>query len=108
MTRRPLGDLPTPADGQVTPPGQGGVDVRASLPSVRAAEHFHQGRPGGLTEVILSTFGRACIIGAGIVVMGERDPKRLAKYALAGATAVELFVLYYTAPARQSPPGTTA
>jgi len=96
VTRRPaLGDPTVPVVPTADAP------PRASLPSVRAAEHLHQGRPGGLAEVIISTFGRACIIGAGIIAMGERDPWRLTKHVLAGATAVELFVLYYTAPSRR-------
>lgn len=69
------------------------------LPSVRAAENFHAGKPGGLAEIIGSTIGRSFIIGAGIYLLTkERDWKRLAAHSVAGATAIELFVLYYTRP----------
>lgn len=71
----------------------------SALPSVRAAENFHAGKPGGFLQIVGSTLGRSLIIGAGIAgLTGERDYKRLALHSLAGATAIELFVLYYTAP----------
>jgi hypothetical protein len=80
------------------------------LPSVRAAENFHAGKPGGLTEILVSTIGRSFIIGTGIYLLtSERDLKRLAAHSIAGATAIEMVVLYYTRPtpnggAKTSPP----
>lgn len=77
----------------------------SSLPSVRAAVNFHAGKPGSVGEVILSLIGRSFIIGGGIwLLTGERDLPRLAKHSLAGATAIEAFVLYYTSPARAPTP----
>lgn len=69
------------------------------LPSVYAAKNFHAGKPGALLEVILSTIGRAALIGTGIYAFTkERDLRKIATYSIAGATAVEFFVLYYTRP----------
>jgi hypothetical protein len=62
-----------------------------TLPSVVAAEDFLRGKPGGLMAVLSSTAGRAGIIFTGLYLAGER--KRLLRYALAGALAIELFVL---------------
>lgn len=67
------------------------------LPSVRAAQMYINGEEGGLAAVVSSTLGRAALIGAGIAVIGgERDPVRLAKHAIGGAVAIEVFVLWYT------------
>lgn len=63
-----------------------------TLPSVVAAEDFLKGKPGGLMSVVSSTAGRAGIIFAGLYLAGER--KRLLRYAVAGALAIELFVLW--------------
>ena len=67
-------------------------NVTTTLPSVVAAEDFLRGKPGGLVSVVSSTAGRAGIIFAGLYLAGER--KRLLRYALAGALAIELFVLW--------------
>jgi hypothetical protein len=63
----------------------------ASLPSLDAAVRFMRGEEGGLGGVITSTALRAVLIGAGLAVVGER--KHLVKYSLAGAVAIEAFVL---------------
>lgn len=68
------------------------VAPKTTLPSVVAAEDFLRGRPGGLTAVASSTAGRAGIIFMGLYLAGER--KRLLRYALAGALAIEAFVLW--------------
>lgn len=62
-----------------------------TLPSVTAAEAFWEGEPGGLTAVIGSTALRAALIGIGLALAGER--KNLVKYSVAGALAIEAFVL---------------
>jgi hypothetical protein len=62
-----------------------------TLPSVVAAERLVRGEPGGLMAVVSSTLGRAGIIFMGLFLAGER--KHTFKYALAGAAAIEAFVL---------------
>lgn len=64
---------------------------KTTLPSVVAAESFLRGEPGGLMAVVSSTAGRAGIIFMGLFLAGER--KHTLKYALAGALAIETFVL---------------
>ena len=73
------------------------------LPSVDSARRFLAGEPGGLAAVVVSTAGRAIIIGTGAWVAGVRDARRLVAAAVGGAIAIELFVLWYTA--RDSAPG---
>jgi len=65
----------------------------AQLPSETAAKALLRGEPGALGQVVLWTVFRAGVIGAGLYAAGERD--RLARYAFAGALAVELGVLYF-------------
>jgi hypothetical protein len=62
-----------------------------TLPSVASAEDFWNGNPGGLMGVIVSTALRAGLVGVGLAIAGER--KNLVKYSLAGALAIEAFVL---------------
>jgi hypothetical protein len=62
-----------------------------TLPSVDAAERFVQGRPGGAIGLVTSTGLRAILIGVGLAFAGER--KHLLKYSVAGALAIEAFVL---------------
>jgi hypothetical protein len=70
-----------------------GLGAATTLPSVAAAEDFFNGKPGGLSSVLLSTGLRAGLIGAGLYVAGERQ--RLLRYSIAGALAIEAFVLLY-------------
>lgn len=67
----------------------------ASLPSSTAAADLLHGNPGGLAGVVLSTAGRAALIGAGLYVAGERE--HLVRNAVAGALAIEVFVLTWIA-----------
>lgn len=67
----------------------------ASLPSSSAAADFLAGRDGGLLGVVASTAGRAALIGTGLYIAGERD--RLVRNAIAGALAIEVFVLTWIA-----------
>lgn len=55
----------------------------------------HRGDPAAVWKVGLGTASRAAFIGAGIYAAGERDPKKLAAYAVAGSLAVEAFALTY-------------
>lgn len=84
-----------------------------TLPSVKAAAMFIRGEPGGILAVISSTLGRAAIIAPGLWVAGDRNPKRIARNALFGALAIEIFVLGAVArqiradaPRNTLPPGT--
>lgn len=65
---------------------------QTTLPSVLAAEKFLNNEPGGLRDVVMSMLGRASIIAVGLLVVGER--RKVVKYALAGAAAIETFVLF--------------
>jgi hypothetical protein len=64
-----------------------------TLPSVVAAESLIKGNPGGMAAVVMSTLGRAAIISLGLWAAGDRNPRRVAKNALFGALAIEVFVL---------------
>ena len=64
-----------------------------SLPSSSAAVSLLRGEPGGLTKVVLSTAARAVLVGIGLYCAGERA--RLVRYSVAGAMAIEAFVLIW-------------
>jgi hypothetical protein len=63
----------------------------ATLPSIGAAEGWLRGDPGAGFAVLTTVAMRAALIGIGLAVLGER--KRLVPYSIAGALAVEAFVL---------------
>lgn len=67
------------------------VKYDTTLPSVVAAEQFWRGEEGGAFKLVTSTALRAVLIAAGLYVAGER--KRLVRYSVAGALAIEAFVL---------------
>lgn len=67
--------------------------TQPTLPSVLAAQSFVRGEPGGIYAVIGSTLGRAALIAPGLWLAGDRNPKRIARNALFGALAIEIFVL---------------
>lgn len=75
--------------------GMPSTDLVPRLPSQDAAIHVAQGTPGGWLEAAGSTLFRALLISAGLYAVGLRG-KPLWQGALAGATAVEVFVLGYT------------
>lgn len=77
--------------GMETAPKVPASTFTTTLPSVVAAEKFVRGEPGGLMAVVSSTLGRAGIIFMGLFLAGER--KHPFRYALAGAVAIETFVL---------------
>lgn len=68
------------------------------LPSQQAVTDLLAGKPGALFQVVGTTLGRACLIGAGLYVAGER--RNLERNALAGALAIEAFVVAFTASKR--------
>lgn len=65
-----------------------------SLPSGESASDFVEGKRGSAVRLVGHLLGRAVLLGAGLAVAGARD-KDLVKYSLAGATAIEVFVLLY-------------
>lgn len=65
-----------------------------SLPSGESASDFVEGKDGATVRLIGHLLGRAVLLGVGLAVAGARD-KDLVKYSLAGAAAIELFVLGY-------------
>lgn len=72
-----------------------GTDIVPRLPSQDAAIHVAQGVDGGWVEAAGSTAFRALLISAGLYAAGLRG-KQLAKSAIYGALAIEVFVLGYT------------
>lgn len=66
----------------------------ADLPSADAAKRLVRGESAAIPAVIFTTLARAALIGAGMyVVSSNKDMHTLSKQAIAGAVAVELFVL---------------
>lgn len=67
----------------------------ASLPSSNAAADLLQGKAGGFGRVVFWTGVRAALVGLGLAAVGER--KHLVRNAIAGALAIEVFVLTWIA-----------
>jgi hypothetical protein len=65
-----------------------------ALPSSRSALAFVRNEPGSFWPVVGHTLGRAALIGVGLAVAGERD--HIVRKAVAGAMAIESFVLIWT------------
>lgn len=65
--------------------------ICASLPSSECAFELVQGNWGALPQCVLTTLGRAVLIGAGMAVLGERQ--NLVRNSLGGALGIECFVL---------------
>lgn len=66
------------------------------LPSQDAAIHLVSGDPMGIPESIGATLVRATLIASGMWFAGYRG-KDLFRLSVYGATAVEIFVIGYTA-----------
>jgi hypothetical protein len=66
--------------------------IETTLPSVRAAEAYWLEEPGAAGLVVISTAFRALLISLGLLAVGQRQG--VAKGALAGAVAIEAFVLW--------------
>lgn len=64
------------------------------LPSVTAACQLRAGDPRGLPRVAWATVSRAAMIGTGLVLAGERDPKTVVKYSVSAALVIEAWVLW--------------
>lgn len=69
------------------------TEVCDTLPSAQSAAALVRGEVKALPTVLLHTAGRAALIGIGLAVIGER--KHIVRNAVAGAVAVEVFVLGY-------------
>ena len=74
--------------------GLGSPDILTTLPSIRAAEAYWLDEPGSTRLVIMSTLGRAALVGLGLLAVGQR--RGVVKGALAGAVAIEAFVMWTT------------
>ena len=72
--------------------GLSGAPEAPTLPSIGAAEAFLLGEPGGTARVLGWTLRRAALIGLGLFAVGQR--RGVVKGALAGAVAIEAFVLW--------------
>lgn len=66
--------------------------MKATLPSVVAAEAFWRNEPGALGRVAWSMAERGAIIAAALLIMGERQ--KVLPYTLAVSAAIELVVLW--------------
>lgn len=71
------------------------------LPSSESAYEVIDRVPGSIPKAIFYTAMRAGLIGAGMALAGERNAKNLAKYALSGAAAIEIFALVWAAKNRR-------
>jgi|GEM_PF-1823514 hypothetical protein len=69
----------------------------AALPSGSSAAALLGGDWRALPLAVGHTALRATLVGAGLYLAGERDPKRLVKNAAAGSLAIEAFVLGWAA-----------
>jgi len=69
-----------------------GQDPSSNLPSYTSAVKLIRGEPGGIAGVILSTAGRAALIGSGLYVLGGQR-ENLLKLSLSWALGIEVFVL---------------
>ena len=63
------------------------------LPSASTVREFIRGE-AGFMPVLGTTVLRAMLIGAGMYAVGER--KNIVRNAMAGATAIEVFVMLWT------------
>jgi hypothetical protein len=75
--------------------GLGEVPACAALPSGSAAVDLMGGDLRALPAVVATTAARAALIGAGMAVAGERA--HVVRNAVAGALAIEVFVLGWAA-----------
>ena len=75
--------------------------MMTTLPSQDAAERFVRGEQGSALGVAMTTALRASLIAGGLYAVGQR--KGVMRSALAGATAIEVFVLVW-ALAHKDPP----
>lgn len=65
------------------------------LPSAQAAQDIVEGKPGGWPSMLGWTAVRAGLVACGLWAVGER--KHVVRNAVAGAIAIEVFVLAWHA-----------
>ena len=75
--------------------GSVSVDEIPRLPSQDAVINMYLGEPGGVSQVIWSTLGRALIVSPGIYLSGQRGTQ-LIKASIGAALAIETFVICWT------------
>lgn len=68
--------------------------MTASLPSAKSADRLVRGDLGAVPIVAGHTLARAALVGTGIAIAGA-GRKDTVRYAIAGAIAIEVFVLLY-------------
>jgi len=66
-----------------------------SVPSAESTGALIRGEKNALPRVLIHTAGRAALIGVGLAIAGERE--HLVRNSLAGAIALEAFLLVYCA-----------
>ncbi len=71
------------------------TDVCDTVPSAQSSAALVRGEKNALPLVLIHTAGRAALIGIGLAVVGEKHG--LVKKAVAGAIAIEVFLLSYHA-----------
>lgn len=72
------------------------ADCPPRLPSMQSATALTHGDMKALPDVMGHLLGRAALMSIGLAFTGERG-KDLVKKSLAGAVAIEVFVLMYAA-----------
>lgn len=70
-------------------------DLQAPLPSQDAAYRLVRGQANGLRDTVSCTLGRAALLSVGLAACGVRG-RSLVQQSLAGAVAVEVFVLAWS------------
>ena len=79
------------SDNQVTV--EDTAQKACTLPSADSACRLMSGDMSALPAAAFHTVGRAALIAVGIAAAGERDPRKLARYGLGAALAIEVFAL---------------
>lgn len=76
------------------------INPAEQLPSATSALAFVRREPGAWRQVAAHTAGRAALIGVGLTLAGQR--RGVMKGAIAGALAIEAFVLWWAYKANQA------
>ena len=77
------------------PESLGAVVWLEGLPSGESAAQLVGGDVGALPKVVFHTLVRGALVGLGLYAAGMRGGKDLAKFGLAGAVGIEVFVLLW-------------
>lgn len=98
------GNIDTPTGSSVSCPINPNGVPGCGLPSGDSACKLMSGDWSVLPTVAVHTLLRAGLIAAGIAAAGERDPKKLAKYGIGAALAIESFALVWASMHQQHAP----